>query len=216
MACTRACLLAGLLEAASVFGSIRTAPQRPLLRVRVYNLARVQPQALRGAQQVASRILERAGIGSAWIAGSAAAEENHLVDQGVAKGGACDDPLLSSELRLRLVAAAPPGFAPAALGFALPCARYGVQVTVFVDRVEQALARVASSYPTVLGHVLAHEVGHVLLRSEQHSSTGLMRAVWGQGDWQLMATSGLWLTGDEAGIMRQELRRIELAQSSVW
>jgi hypothetical protein len=60
-----------------------------------------------------------------------------------------------------------------------------------------------------LGYALAHEVGHVLLRSESHGSAGLMRGIWSRADWQCMATVGLWFTMDEASAMRRELRRVQ-------
>jgi hypothetical protein len=50
--------------------------------------------------------------------------------------------------------------------------------TVYVDRVE-SVARVAGiDTRRVLGLAIAHEVGHVLLNSNSHSATGLMRADW--------------------------------------
>jgi hypothetical protein len=207
MACARACL-AALLEIGSMCGSITAASPDPKLTLRVYNLAHVEPHALRGARQVTAQILERAGIRSVWTAGDVNAGESHLVDARTTADRACDDALRSSELRIRLVPAAPPGLPPMELAFALPCARYGVQVTVFIDRIEQVAARISPCYATVLGHAIAHEVGHVLLRSEQHASTGLMRAVWDRKDWDRVATAGLWFTVDEAAFIRRELLRV--------
>ena len=202
MVCARACLLAGLLEGVSVCGPVASASEQPELTVRVYDLAHVQSRALRRAQQVAGRILQNAGIRPVWAVGNEDARESRLVDADAAGGRACNDALRPAEVSVRLAPAAPPGLPPLALGFALPCARYGVQVTLFVDRIERAAARVPPSYATVLGHALAHEVGHVLLRSERHASTGLMRAVWSREDWQRMSASGLWLTAEEAAAIR--------------
>lgn len=131
--------------------------------------------------------------------------ETNLTDQSATEGRPRVDPLVSRQLRLRLVRVAPRSLTRVARGFSLSCARYGIQVTIFVDRVEQALARVAPSFATVLGHALAHEIGHVLLRSERHRPTGLMRAVWGELDWRL---GGLWFTTEDAAEMRRELLRI--------
>ena len=122
---------------------------------------RVEVKALQEAERTSKWILGRAGIESGWVEGEDA-EDSHRLDQNAVTRGVCGQPLLSSEIEVRLVAAAPPGFAPAALAFALPCAQYGLQITVFMDRVERTVAEGAPSYPTVLGHTLAHELGHVL------------------------------------------------------
>jgi hypothetical protein len=34
----------------------------------------------------------------------------------------------------------------------------------------------------ILGHAMAHELGHLLLGTNSHSSDGLMRAQWNRGD----------------------------------
>jgi hypothetical protein len=50
--------------------------------------------------------------------------------------------------------------------------------TVYVDRAD-SVARGAGIDPRrVLGLAIAHEIGHVLLNSNSHASSGLMRADW--------------------------------------
>ena len=54
----------------------------------------------------------------------------------------------------------------------------GTLSTVYVTRVE-AMARAAGATADVLlGRVIAHELGHLLIGTARHSSTGLMRAEW--------------------------------------
>jgi hypothetical protein len=72
---------------------------------------------------------------------------------------------------------APRGFSPQALGYALPCAKSGMQVTIYADRVETVSWTTLAGFYRVLGHALAHEVGHVLLRSCAHDDSGLMRCL---------------------------------------
>lgn len=52
---------------------------------------------------------------------------------------------------------------------------------------DEAIAR-------VLGRVLAHEVGHFVLRSSQHSPTGLMRGTHVSGDFVAFSAGGFRLT----------------------
>ena len=46
----------------------------------------------------------------------------------------------------------------------------GLNVRMFNDRIRWAAMRRNRSYTTVLAHVIAHEIGHVLLRTSEHSS----------------------------------------------
>ena len=64
-------------------------------------------------------------------------------------------------------------------GSALPKRNGGLQIFVYYDRVA-ALSRAADlPIQVVLSGVLAHEIGHMLLRSSEHSVAGLMRGEWG-------------------------------------
>jgi len=54
----------------------------------------------------------------------------------------------------------------------------GALATVYADRVF-ALARRSGTDPMVLlGHAIAHELGHLLMGSTRHASEGLMRKTW--------------------------------------
>jgi hypothetical protein len=49
-----------------------------------------------------------------------------------------------------------------------------------------------------LGHVMAHEVGHLLLGAHSHSRTGLMSA-----DWLPLDPHVQTLTAEQAGVIRR-------------
>jgi hypothetical protein len=59
---------------------------------------------------------------------------------------------------------------------------------------------------TVLGHVIAHEVGHLLLR-EGHAERGLMRAEWFKRDLELAKTGLLGFTPEQGSRIREQLGR---------
>lgn len=52
--------------------------------------------------------------------------------------------------------------------------------TVYVDRVASVARSAGIDQRRVLGLAIAHEIGHVLLNSNSHAATGLMRADWSQ------------------------------------
>jgi hypothetical protein len=70
-----------------------------------------------------------------------------------------------------------PNQLPGALAYVLPYE--GVHVHVFYDRV-RTLGGVGET--SLLGHVLAHEIGHILQGVARHSTSGIMKAEWDQND----------------------------------
>ena len=86
-------------------------------------------------------------------------------------------------------------------------AHMGLIATVFVDRVVNTSSRAGTDAPGVLGRVIAHEIGHLLIGSSRHPKNGLMRAVW--TDVELRHSVGLeWqFSASEARSMRAEIAR---------
>ena len=66
----------------------------------------------------------------------------------------------------------------------------GWLATVFSDRIAEAAVRVDVDAGTLLGRVVAHEVGHLLLGVDYHSDAGLMMAEW--PDAALTRAGGAW------------------------
>jgi hypothetical protein len=59
-----------------------------------------------------------------------------------------------------------------------PHTRTGVMATIYHDRVQTVAQRAGLDYNRLLGRAIAHEIGHLVLRSSGHRASGLMRAVW--------------------------------------
>jgi hypothetical protein len=72
---------------------------------------------------------------------------------------------------------------------------------VFFDRVMEFSKVQQLPAALVMGTVVAHEIGHVLLGNPGHSSEGLMRAAWRTGDWQRAATGPLLFSKHESDTM---------------
>lgn len=88
---------------------------------------------------------------------------------------------------------------PGALGYAVP--GDGVTIVIFLDRV-----RTLSTDPrvtwTVLGHVLAHEIGHMLGIS-RHSNSGVMKAQYSAWDHDQMLYQPLRFLPEDVIVIRQ-------------
>ena len=93
---------------------------------------------------------------------------------------ACTNTPAPGELSVRLVKSPKNDEDDRALGRALidSATGTGTLATVFVDRV-QTIASIAKADPwAMVGRVMAHEIGHLLLGTNSHSGSGLMREIW--------------------------------------
>jgi hypothetical protein len=180
------------------------------IQVRVYNAA-VMPAADQAvALRAAATILTAAGIGTSWLScGDMASDPNSTV---------CNTPLDPSELSVRLVKL--PGTASARgelqLGYSLvdTTAGAGTLATIYADRVAWLAGEAGADMPTLVGSAIAHEIGHLLLGTNAHSGTGLMRAVWSRAELRRNDAAD-WLFGrSEAARIRASVLRLEGLRSS--
>jgi hypothetical protein len=70
------------------------------------------------------------------------------------------------------------GISREALAFSSPYSRAGPCITLLMNRLRPAVESNPLSAGFLLGHVLAHEIGHVLEGSDGHSEGGLMKSRW--------------------------------------
>lgn len=84
------------------------------------------------------------------------------------------------------------GHSAEALAYALPFE--GTHIVVFYDRVIRAVSSAQRLAPILLGHVLAHEITHILQACDQHAETGVMKAHWSRRDYERMTFSPLRFT----------------------
>jgi hypothetical protein len=94
------------------------------------------------------------------------------------------------------------------LGYAAMGPEGGAYVTIFVNLGEQK-ARVGNlTNGAFLGHAVAHEIGHLLLGANSHSTAGIMRPVWRPADEVWMAKGVLIFGEDEAVRMQMAIARL--------
>ena len=190
-----------------------------LISVLVHNYAEIPPKMLIEAEEHAARIFSRTGAEIRWLnCPGNPAEISRLPFCNQPEGG-------PTQLQLRVVPrimAERLSLPTNAFGVALsaPQDQFGVYAFVFAHRVDEIAGQVGAevagvffSPAVILGHIMAHEMGHLLLGAERHSRSGIMRANWTRKDAQLASRGELLFTRAQSKRIRaQVLERISVAQ----
>jgi hypothetical protein len=93
----------------------------------------------------------------------------------------------------------PANLLPGALGSAMPYE--GVHIRVFYDRIRSDVV----PRSVLLAHVLVHEIAHILQKTDQHSDSGVMKAVWTHRDHVQMRIEALPFTPQDIELIRLSL-----------
>jgi hypothetical protein len=188
-----------LLTVACLTTTTASAAQAGAITVRVYNSAQIPATNLDAARRTAEAMFRDTGL---TVIFRPCGRQSSLADP-IAP---CDEPLQPSEFVVRVIDA--PVFSPAlhpeafGVAYVVEETNRGWLATVFSDRIGRAASRVGVEADTLLGLVIAHEVGHLLLGVGYHGETGVMRAEWA-GD-LLGGARGQWhFSRLEAAAMRQ-------------
>ena len=195
--------------AGSSAGSSTPAPR---LTVRVFNYAQVPLHTQSDGQRIAARIFHRAGIETSWL-------DCSLTSEGKYQMSDCEESAPASSLALSLVPGPPATiaqFGSKTLGVAA-LSEKGTPAAagVFYDQVQKLARGDAASTAMILGHAMAHELGHLLLGTNSHSPVGLMRAQWSRRDLQLASAGDLGFTEGQAALIRDETVRRSRQQKLV-
>jgi hypothetical protein len=186
------------------------------IEIRVYNRVQVSRKTLLDAENEASRIFRKAGVETTWWNCSLSREDRGNVPACLEPSGPTDFVLtifLLSEVRkvegLSL--------ASESLGSASPCrqGQHGCAARLYHFRVERVATQAGISQSLLLGHAIAHELGHLLLGVNAHSTAGLMLAMWRQKQLRQAAKGDLLFTAEEAEVIRRSVLTRAVNQETV-
>jgi hypothetical protein len=209
------CLVLALTNALPAQCARRHQPdQAPAVVAVIYDYANVPGKTLDRARFEATRILAIAGIKIHWIVLPISAKVILNVSElsppvGVVK---LNLKILPRSMAVRL---APHG---KCLGFALlPHSGTGGNTAyVFYDRVRRLVRSAGMPVGPVLGSVMSHEIGHLLLASRSHSARGIMRGLWDHRVLQSALEDQLEFTQAQSEQMRAEiLTRLDSSVASM-
>jgi hypothetical protein len=168
-----------------------------VVHVLVDDYAAVSAEVLANAEDRAAMIFRQTGGELTWL--------NRARQMGEPKNQPLsEDTLDQIDYVLRILPHSRAKLKESALGEALTCAPSAAAcfANVFYNRVQQRTDAEKISLAQVLGHAMAHELGHLLLGSNSHSSSGIMRAAWNAADVERMTKGDLLFTSEQAGIIR--------------
>ena len=186
---------------ASTSASAQVGTPASRVIVSVHNDAHASVGTLTSAETTASRIFREAGLNVEWM--NCVGVGNH------GSASPCTKAAYPTYLHIRMVARARnlPG---ATFGIAyLAADGTGCYSSVFLEPITHLHANSGQGVAPVLGHVMAHEIAHLLLGTNSHAAEGIMRAQW-QREELLSASKGeLLFTPRESQVMRERLFAVE-------
>jgi hypothetical protein len=189
--------------------------ENPEITICVHNYANVDLKTLQEAEQVTGEILLKTGVETRWV------NADLRLEGRLEESSATNSARLLSRLQLNIYprqAVERLSIPRNALGLSPGTGTDRTMVYVFYDRIEsftqiESRARMDNStifyasQAKILGNVIAHELGHVLLNLEVHTATGIMRGGWDWRDMRDVALGNLCFNPQQAESIRAEAQR---------
>ncbi len=165
------------------------------ITILVYDYAGVKAETLSKAEQETSRIFRHSGVDITWL---------HCRVPSSSVSLECPEsgpmtPVLRLVPRFQLVRNR---VHAEAMGYSA-----GYFATVSVEFAQTLEELGVAGLPEILGHIMAHEIGHVLLAGGGHSVSGIMRAHWNSNEWRLLRQGELNFAPEQSRFLRAELLR---------
>ena len=209
--------LLSLLSHLVLAGDTRTQNPGPSdaatqIYLRVYNYAEVPETILGAAKTEAARICRQSGIKLKWVDCPCSVEEfpDYPACQSLARGPAVlQVKILPKSMAERI------GAPRLDFGLSMMPNDGGLafNTSIFYHRVEAIAKKGAVSRPVILGHILAHEIGHLLLGRGSHSTDGIMHVPWDKLQLRRASEGRLLFTSRQGKQIRaQVLKRVRASQ----
>ena len=157
--------------------------------VDVFNDAGVASPVLNSAELEAKRIFDAAGIEIRW--------RDCLPAQGAPADSSCHALRAPNHLSLRILPGADKQNADIFGVAFLAADGTGAYSDVFYGSVEKLQTEGHSNIARLLGHVMTHEIGHLLIGSHAHAPWGIMAAKWHDQELRRLEMGTLFFTAEQ-------------------
>lgn len=175
-----------------------TFGQSQPVNVSVFSDVSIPEQVLALAEQSASQIFSSAGVAVVWI--NCVHGPSATPDQGCIRTYGLRD------LVLRITSHISSATSDAAFGVAwLDADGSGRYADVFWTRAQELRTNSNADLGRILGSVMAHEIGHLLLGANSHSTSGLMQPRWSGGALHRIVMGTLLFSPAQGAQMRAHL-----------
>ncbi len=172
------------------------ASTTPVITVHIYNVGSAGERDILELEQTATEIFNHAGIEMVWMNCSTVCAQYSGVDGLAGRSG-------ETVVWLRVVDRLDRS-GEHALGWTSP---HSSAVTVQYNRAREMAhaSPFGLSSGEILGHVAAHEIGHVLLRTTTHSLFGIMKSTYNERDLLKMVQGRLLFSVEESRVLGARL-----------
>jgi hypothetical protein len=182
--------------------------------VRVYHTTGLPRPTLAEALDVARATLGGAGVTVGWLECTmrdtaprcATTPRPGEIVLRVVHAGSPKEPASAASAALR----SPVSHLPLGDAFVDRGSQSGVLATVYLDRVSVLAGPARTDIATLLGHAIAHEIGHLLLGTNAHSAAGVMRAVWSREEVRRRRPADWTFTERDARAIRARLQAMRV------
>ena len=172
----------------------------PAITVAIYDDMHLSPQVLADAEDEAMRVYRKAGVAISWVECKSARMKAEADVR-------CQDSPSATHLNLRIVQHASEA-SDGVFGVAFISAEgTGAYTDISYNSVEELDREWHVGVARVLGHVMAHEIGHLLLGSNAHSRQGIMCPSWHRDELRRASMGALLFSEEQARFMRERLAR---------
>jgi hypothetical protein len=161
--------------------------------VLLHNYAHLPAQILLEAQDRAGHIFRKAGVEIEWA-------DCPLNDEDPSLYPKCATISDTTQLFLRILPDTTAKIEEG--GQAFFAARIA---NVFWNRLEKQAQKLQVSASRFLAHIIAHELGHLLLGSNSHSHVGIMTAQWDALTVTRISQEGLYFSSQQSELIRSEI-----------
>ena len=192
------------IVACSVGAAQKCLGQNQPVTVSVFSDVLIPELVMALAEQRASQIFFSAGVDVVWI--NCIHGPSTIPDQG------CSRTYGPRDLVLRITYHVSTATSDAAFGVAwLAADGSGRYADVFWNRAQELCTNSNADLAQILGNVMAHEMGHLLLGVNSHSVSGLMQARWGGDALHRIAMGTLLFSPAQGAEMRAHLSSASVA-----
>lgn len=220
-------MTAGLALASGVTGlghaaEVASPQTSPAITIHVYNYAGVPSKTMAEAEEVATEIFRKAGVQTRWADTSLTAESD--------SGNSADRSAFTlADVQLSIfprVMSDRSDLPDNVMGLTPGTGPDRKIIYIFESNVETPFRRLVMAHcrgsmdwrvskAQILGHAIAHELGHLLLNQQGHSARGIMRGEWGLGDFRDAVYGKLVFMPEQAEFLRADVRRRNAEQGTL-